>query len=145
MEILRRLRERSCTDEDISDVQILVLNNKEQVAMFLTSQLNRGVVYIILITPRTGRSDGMKPWQNIAAPREIPVGYMYLVHAEDRLSKTEELPLCAGVEVAGPDDRGAGRGTLHSPSFRGSELEMIRLKRVDQETKRNVNLESRDD
>ena len=142
MEILRGLRERSCTDEDISDVQILVLNNKEQVAMFLTSQLNRGVVYIILITPR--RSDGMRPWQNIAAPREILVGYVYLVHAEDRLSKTE-VPLCARVEVAGPDDRSAGRGTLHSPSFRGSELEMIRLKRVDQETKRNVNLESRDD
>jgi len=49
MEILR-LREGSCTDVDISDIQILVLNNKEQVAMFLTSQLNRGVEYAIPIS-----------------------------------------------------------------------------------------------
>jgi len=54
----------------------------------------------------------MRPWQNIAVPREILVGYMYLVHAEDRLSKTEGVSLCAGVEVAGPDDRGAGNSSF---------------------------------
>ena len=46
--------------------------------MFPTYQLNRGVVHVILITPR--RSDGNRmrlPWQNIAAPREILVAVGY--------------------------------------------------------------------
>jgi hypothetical protein len=31
----------------------------------------------------------------------------YIVHEEDRLSKAEEVPLCAGVKIPGRDDRDA--------------------------------------
>jgi len=79
----------SCTDEDGTNT------DKEQVALFLISQLNCGEVYIILIT--------QEQWNKAALAKHCSstgnTSRIYLVHAEDRLSKTEEIPLCAGVKA----------------------------------------------
>ena len=105
MEILRRLREGSCTDEDISEVQKLVLTNNDcEVPDFSTKPWTGA----ILIMPRhTVR----ERWNEAALAKHCGSSgnRKYIVHAEDRMSKTEEeVPLCACVKIAGRDDRGAG-------------------------------------
>ena len=79
----------SCTDEDGTNT------DKEQVALFPISQLNCGEVYIILIT--------QEQWNKAALAKHCSstgnTSRIYLVHAEDRLLKTEEILLCAGVKA----------------------------------------------
>jgi hypothetical protein len=105
MQILRRLREGNYTDEDISEVQKLVLTDKDcDVPHFSTERWSEA----ILITPRHAVRER---WSEAALTKHCNStgNRRYIVHVEDRMPKSEEdVPLCAHVKMTGRDDRGAG-------------------------------------
>lgn len=105
MQILKRLRTGNCTNENISEVQKLVLTNKNCDVPDFSTELWSEAILI------TSRHAVREQWNEAALAKycRSTGNRRYIVHADDRISKSEEeVLLCARVKIEGRDDKGAG-------------------------------------
>ena len=93
------------SQKDISEVQIQGLTNKEQDVPDFSTEPWSGACNPYHTAQERWKLNEAALAKHCSSTRNTSSCRIYLVHTEDRLSKTEEVPLCAHVKVAGRDDR----------------------------------------